>query len=70
MDNDTLRIVLASAFGPVVWLPVHWLVDRYRAKHAARDFERRQMQWFKAYICGVRLGYTIRKALRGLRPGR
>lgn len=59
MDNDTLRVILAAALGPVVWMPVHYLVDKYREKHAARDALRRLDAMHKSYHFGKRWGNRL-----------
>lgn len=63
MDNDTLRIVLAAALAPLVWAPVHWLVDRRAAKNAARDAARRVDQLERAENFGRQLARRLRSLL-------
>jgi len=64
MDNDTLRVMLAAALGPIVWMPVHWMVDKYKEKHAARDAMRRLDAMHKSYHFGKRWGARFSRLLR------
>lgn len=63
MDNDTLRVVLAAALGPIVWMPVHWLVDKYKQKHAARDAMRRLDAMHSSYHFGKRMAARFRRLI-------
>lgn len=63
MDNDTLRVILAAALGPIVWMPVHYLVDKYREKHAARDAMRKLDAMHRSYHFGKNWGNRFSKLL-------
>ena len=63
MDNDTLRAMLAAALGPIVWMPVHWMVDKYKEKHAARDAMRRLDAMHKSYHFGRRMAQRLRRLI-------